>query len=73
MDDDSIRYLDVPQTHAACVDVTSHVYMLYKFACQWGNSLNYDSKQFIKKVATLKDFIRNNLFCEETGFFYNIL
>jgi putative isomerase len=70
--DDGVRYIDAPKTPHACVDATSHVYMLYRYACRWARRLDLDDPQLQKKASALEAFIQNRLFCEETGFFHDI-
>jgi len=70
--DEGIRFLDVQTGPFACVDATAHVYGLYDHAVRWGERLGEDPGAFQQKAHALRDFIRNEMFSEETGFFHDI-
>ncbi|OGV52879.1 MAG: hypothetical protein A2017_17110 [Lentisphaerae bacterium GWF2_44_16] len=70
--DEGIRFDNAQRGAFACVDATSHVYALYKMAEDWGSKLNVDIKRFKGKKEALADFIQNELFSEESGFFHDI-
>lgn len=70
--DEGIRFLNTQPGPFACVDATCHVYALYRFAQQWGTQLGEDTAAFAAKAEALRDFIQQELFSEETGFFHDI-
>jgi neutral trehalase len=65
------------------VDATSHVYAIYEVAAGWSERVDADpapavvgapttaGAPFREKARVLRDFIQNELFDEETGFFYD--
>jgi putative isomerase len=72
--DDGIRFDQIATGRYACVDATSHVYQLYRFAEKWASELNYSAEwdRFRKEADQLERFIQTRLFDEETGFFHDI-
>lgn len=54
-----------------CVDATSHVYKLYQLAGLWAERLNEDSKEWKNRAKQLQEYIQNELFDSESGFFYD--
>lgn len=55
----------------ACVDACAHVYWLYEHAAKWADLLGKDGSTFAEKANNLKKYIQEELFDEETGFFYD--
>lgn len=70
--DEGIRFLDVQTGPFACVDATAHVYALYDFAARWSARLGKDSEPFAVKADAILDFIQNELYVEEVGFFFDL-
>ncbi len=56
----------------ACVDATSHVYLLYKTANRWSQELGFDNSFFEKREIELENFIQDSLFSNKEGMFYDI-
>ncbi len=69
--DEGIRFDQVPLQPLPCVDATSHVYQLYSIAAEWAQESGVDSIPYLKKAESLKLFIQNSLFVQETGFFHD--
>jgi len=55
----------------ACVDATSHVYLLYRTAAEWAEILGFPSEWAVKRANELQIFIRDSLYAEDDGFFYD--
>ncbi|MBN1581619.1 MAG: glycoside hydrolase [Anaerolineae bacterium] len=70
--DEGIRFHEVQTGPYACIDATSHVYWIYKYAGAWADMLGQDASEFVEKADALCQFIQNALFDAETGFFYDI-
>jgi glycogen debranching enzyme len=70
--DEGIRFDDAPQGKFACIDATSHVYELYDYAARWHKVMGNTGAEFAEKAASLRNFIQNELFDNETGWFYDI-
>lgn len=70
--DEGIRFLNTQPGPYACIDATSHVYALYRFAERWGLRMGEQTATFAAKADDLQAFIQEELFCEETGFFHDI-
>ncbi len=56
----------------ACIDATSHVYMLYSYCQKWSEQLGMDSRYFSKRKEELKRFINDSLYCAEDKMYYDI-
>lgn len=56
----------------ACIDATSHVYLLYRTVAEWASELDFPSAWAEKRQNELKKFIRDSLYVKEEGFFYDI-
>jgi glycogen debranching enzyme len=69
--DESVRFQNVPAGEFACVDASSHLYMLYAVAEAWGARLGTGPGVYGSKAARLAAFIQEELFCDETGFFHD--
>jgi glycogen debranching enzyme len=69
--DEGIRYDERPAGPAACVDATPHVFMLYEHAARWSKALGQPAGVWENKAANLQQFIRKELWDENTGFFYD--
>jgi glycogen debranching enzyme len=71
--DEGIRFKNIATGPYACVDATSHVYLLYEYAARWSLLLTgRDEEHFAEKAEELKGFIQNELFDPESGFFHDI-
>jgi putative isomerase len=70
--DEGVRFDETLPGQFACVDATSHVYWLYHHAKLWAEILGRDAKPFEHQARALADFIQNELFDPETGFFYDV-
>ena len=70
--DEGIRFLEVKRGPFACVDATAHIYALYDIAGRWSDLLGKAPEPFRKKADELRDFIQNELFVEESGFFHDL-
>jgi glycogen debranching enzyme len=70
--DEGVRFDNAPRAPAACVDATSHVLMLYDHAARWAGRLGEESQALAARAAGLREFIRNEMFSEETGFFHDL-
>jgi putative isomerase len=70
--DEGVRFDDAQPGPFACIDATAHVYALYEAATAWSEALGADWKEFDRKAASLRDFLRNDLYDGESGVFYDI-
>ena len=70
--DEGVRFHDVQTGPFACVDATSHGFLLYDYATKWSRILGKSGGEFAEKADTLRAFIQNTLFSEETGFFHDV-
>lgn len=70
--DEGVRFDNALSGAFACIDATSHVYALYKMAEDWGKRSGEDTKEFKDRKEDLEDFIQNEFFSGETGFFHDI-
>ncbi|MGG1519362.1 trehalase family glycosidase [Paenibacillus oryzisoli] len=71
--DDGVRY-DAVQTGAfACIDATCHVYQMYEHAAKWAELLGHeaDKARFAARAEQLGAYIRERLYAEDAGFFYD--
>jgi glycogen debranching enzyme len=69
--DEGIRYDRRPPTAAACIDASSHLYMLYEHAARWSQELGEPHAAWEEKARVLRRFIREELWDPESGFFYD--
>jgi hypothetical protein len=69
--DEGIRYDARPPAPAACVDATSHVFMLYDHAARWSRKLNRPSPLWEEKAAAMRRFIQREFWDDQSGFFYD--
>ncbi len=70
--DQGIRFDATDMGPWACVDATSHVYLLYKTANRWAKDLGFENSFFAKREKELQQFIQKDLYCPEDGMFYDI-
>jgi hypothetical protein len=70
--DQGIRFDDTGMGAWACIDATSHVYLLYKMANLWAEELGLNHEYLGRREKELKKFIQNDLYSVEDGMFYDI-
>lgn len=59
----------VESDYIACVDATSHLFMLYDIASLMAQELDEDPEEFSMKRNNLQDFIQNELYCPKRKLF----
>lgn len=69
--DEGIRFDDAGLGRWACVDATSHVFALYKFAEKWSKELGMDASYFAKRKAELGKFINDSLYDSSDKMYYD--
>jgi hypothetical protein len=69
--DEGIRYDQRPDSAAASIDASSHVYMLYEHATRWSRALGQDPTGWETRANALARYIREELWDPESGFFYD--
>jgi hypothetical protein len=69
--DEGIRYDQRPSAVSACVDATSHVYMMYDHAALWSRKLEQPAGVWEAKANSLRQFIQSELWDPDSGFFYD--
>jgi putative isomerase len=69
--DEGIRFDNAPQGKLACIDATSHVYMLYKVAAKWAEQLHINGAFYHKRELELQHFIQDSLYVKNDGMFYD--
>ncbi|HYD84231.1 MAG TPA: trehalase family glycosidase, partial [Opitutus sp.] len=69
--DEGVRYHPRPAKLSAAVDACAHVYMLYDHAERWSRRLGLPAEAWKRKADALRDFIRTELWDEQTSFFYD--
>ena len=70
--DQGVRFDESGMGPWACIDATSHVYLLYKMANRWSQALGFDNALYRKREHELEKFIRHDLYCADDGMFYDI-
>ena len=70
--DEGIRFDIAQKGRLACVDATSHVYSLYKYATKWSKILGFDQRHVNTRQAQLKHFIQDSLYSNKDHMFYDI-
>jgi putative isomerase len=68
--DEGIRYDERPEKPAACVDASSHVYLMYDHAARWSRKLDRPAEPWQDKASALRQFIQRQLWDAESGFFF---
>ena len=58
-------------TSTACIDATAHVYQLNVYAAKWEQRLHHDSFVNMHKAAVLAGFMKQQLWSERDGMFYD--
>jgi neutral trehalase len=56
---------------AACVDATSHVYLLLNHAERWAERLGYERTWLHDRKESVKEYIRSKLYDNESGLFFD--
>jgi hypothetical protein len=69
--DEGIRYDQRRTEAAACVDATSHVYLMYDHAARWSRQLQQPAEAWEQKASALRQFIQDQLWNPGSGFFYD--
>lgn len=70
--DEGVRFQAVPQGERACVDATSHLYLLCDCLSRWETILNGSgAAAAAEKLERLGRYIREKLYDAETAFFYD--
>lgn len=71
--DDGIRFDRIATGPFACVDATSHVYQLYRFAESWAQALGRQEEvsRWKQQADRLEELLQTKFFDEETGFFHD--
>jgi len=67
-----VRFDETGMGPWACIDATSHVYMLYKMCNQWSQELGFNNHFYAKREKKIKNFIQKELYSVEEGMFYDI-
>jgi glycogen debranching enzyme len=70
--DEGIRFDAAPQGALACVDATSHLYLVYEHAARWAAVLGEAPGPFQARADALRRFIQEHLFDGATGFFHDL-
>jgi hypothetical protein len=70
--DEGIRFDDTTLGAKACIDATAHVYQLYDYAARWAQALGRDPAPWRAGADRLGAFMRERLWDEQSGFFYDI-
>ena len=71
--DEGVRFDDAPKTNSACVDATSHMYLLCDAVRRWVDTLGLaDAAGCGAERDELGEFLRNRLYDPETGWFYDV-
>jgi hypothetical protein len=69
--DEGIRFDGVGFGKWACIDATSHVWLLYKTAVEWQKYLGLYDPVAKRRKSELESFIQNDLYDNEKGLFFD--
>ena len=69
--DEGVRYVRKPPGPAACVDATSHVYLMYDHAARWSRAVGKPAAGRDEKAVALRKFIQTELWDDQAGFFFD--
>jgi hypothetical protein len=69
--DEGIRYDPRPKGASACIDACSHLYLTYDHATRWSKTLGQSGSAWQEKATQLRQFIQQELWDNDTGFFYD--
>jgi glycogen debranching enzyme len=70
--DEGIRFDHAQPGRFACIDATAHVYQLADRAAAWAATIGQPAGEYAEKAAALRQFIRQELFDAETGWYHDI-
>lgn len=70
--DEGVRFDEVRTGPFACVDATSHVFLLFDTAAAWAPIVGAEAMPHARRAAQLRTFVDERLYDEETGFFHDI-
>lgn len=69
--DEGVRFDEVGMGRWACVDATSHVYMLYEYAEKWAQLLGIESGFYNSRKLAIKQFINDSLYSNTDGMYFD--
>ena len=69
--DEGIRFDETGLGAWACVDATSHVFMMYRYAEKWSHILKMDAAYFSKRKKELEGFINDSLYYAPDQMYYD--
>jgi hypothetical protein len=71
--DDGLRFEHTPTGPFACVDATSHMFLVYEHAASWAERLGKtdEAERLHSRARQLEVYIQYAMFDEETGFFHD--
>jgi len=70
--DEGVRFDDTELGAKACIDATAHVYQMCDLAARWAQVLGRDARPWRARADRLAAFMRERLWDERSGFFYDI-
>ena len=70
--DEGIRFDEVGLGKWACIDATSHAFMMYKYAEKWSEKLGFNASYFSERKTELKNFINDSLYYSPDSMYYDI-
>jgi len=70
--DESVRFDDTDELPHACVDASSHIFALVSFMQKWAGQVGEYAPELDRERHSLAVFIREELWDEESGFFYDL-
>jgi len=70
--DEGVRFDHAQTGPFACVDATSHAYLLYHYAAEWAAVMGAEADRFATRLDEIRSFIQTELFDDDTGFFYDV-
>lgn len=70
--DEGVRFDWAQPGPYTCVDATAHIYSLYDHATQWAEILGHDASSYRSERDRLRQFLQQDLFDSQTGWFHDI-
>lgn len=70
--DEGVRFDQTEMGAKACIDATCHVYQLCDYAARWARQLGEDDAPWRTRAEKLAEFVRTQLWDDESGFFYDV-
>lgn len=70
--DEGVRFDETGLGAWACVDATSHVYMMYEYADKWSRLLDIKPDFYKNRKDELRVFINDSLYNANDGMYYDI-